>query len=494
MKTWESTLKQILIALLSGILILTACGQTPTEGIPTALISTETNTVQRATSTPLPTRTPRERANEPTRTPRPPTPLPAIPTFTPTFYVSTIVTVTPAPPAVCPKENPDVVAKFATPNSDGSYEHYRASDILDYLNSGGTSAQLRDSGIAELMDLTNDGVNEVAYKGLLGFGISILGCKDGKYQDFLDFGGDFGVNLIKAPDLNKNGIPEMIFFNIIHYGYVDISIFEWDGNKFRSLIDMGSYRPPDPPIEWVSFNEGYQVIDTNADGLKEIVAVYNVHQQAKGVLGGYDIAMQRPLRNQTIILGWNGHNFVNIKQGTNAPPQYRFQAVQDGDEQMRYGNYAAALPFYQAAIFDSRLEWWSPERREYELLILRSQYEPTPTVYPTTIPDDTEYPRLVAYAYYRIMLLHIVQGHESDAGTVYKTLQQKFGLDPYGRPYVEMATVFWETYQSTHKMYDGCAAAIQYAAEHLEILIPLGSDYHGRYNHIYVPADVCPFR
>ncbi len=92
------------------------------------------------------------------------------------------------------------------------------------------------------------------------------------------------------------------------------------------------------------------------------------------------------------------------------------------------------------------------------------------------------------------MLLHIVQGQETGASTAYNTLQQKFGNDPYGRPYVEMAMAFWESYQSTHKMYDGCAAAIEYAAEHPEILTPLGSDYHGSQSHIYVPADVCPFR
>ena len=296
-------MKPLTIILLSGVLILTACGQTLAYNPSTPqILATETNTLESFTSTPLPTRTPRERANEPTRTPRPLTPLPTIPTFTPTFDAQTIVTVTPAPHAICPKENPEIVAKFATPNSDGSYELYRASDILDYLNSGGTSAQLRDSGIAEIIDLTDDGVNEVVYGGLLRAGVSILGCKDGKYQDFLDFGGDFWVNLIKTPDLNKNGISEVILFNRIHYGYVHISIFEWDGNNFHSLIDMGSYGPSDPPIDWVSFNEGYQVIDTNGDGLKEIVVVYNVHQQAKGVLGGYDIAVQRRSNTRQSIL------------------------------------------------------------------------------------------------------------------------------------------------------------------------------------------------
>jgi hypothetical protein len=92
------------------------------------------------------------------------------------------------------------------------------------------------------------------------------------------------------------------------------------------------------------------------------------------------------------------------------------------------------------------------------------------------------------------MLLHLAQGQEAEAASTYQTLQDTFGSDQYAAPYVEMATAFWEAYQSTHKMYDGCAAAIQYAVEHPEILTPLGSDYHGWQSHTYVPADVCPFR
>jgi hypothetical protein len=80
-----------------------------------------------------------------------------------------------------------------------------------------------------------------------------------------------------------------------------------------------------------------------------------------------------------------------------------------------------------------------------------------------------------------------------EAEAAYKTLQEKFGNDQNGQPYVEMANKFWGAYQSTRKMYDGYAA-IEYAVEHSGILIPLGSDYHGSQSHIYVPADVCPFR
>ncbi|HNO93984.1 MAG TPA: hypothetical protein PKJ84_07430 [Anaerolineales bacterium] len=75
-----------------------------------------------------------------------------------------------------------------------------------------------------------------------------------------------------------------------------------------------------------------------------------------------------------------------------------------------------------------------------------------------------------------------------------QTLQDISVTDLYATLYIEMTTAFWKPYQFTHEMYDGCAAAIQYVVEHPQILTPLGSDYHGWQSHIYVPADVCPFR
>ncbi|HMB23215.1 MAG TPA: hypothetical protein VKP08_10310, partial [Anaerolineales bacterium] len=175
-------MKRFLIGLLSGILILAAC--TPVTAESTIPLSpTSTPTMVPATLTPSRTQIP------PTRTV---TPLPTIPTFTPTFDASTIVTVTPAAKAECPEENPSVVAKFATPNSDGP-RGYIAPEVLDYLNSGGTGSQLRDLGLAEIRDFNKDGVNEVVFTGFIGGAYIIFGCKSGEYQDFLDFAGDSGA-------------------------------------------------------------------------------------------------------------------------------------------------------------------------------------------------------------------------------------------------------------------------------------------------------------
>jgi hypothetical protein len=116
-----------------------------------------------------------------------------------------------------------------------------------------------------------------------------------------------------------------------------------------------------------------------------------------------------------------------------------------------------------------------------------------PTLTPPA-PDSTEYPRLAAYAYYRMVILHTFLGEMEAAEIKYTTLQEKFPVGNPGHPYVEMATDFWNAYQSGGLMYDACAAAIAYADFHPEILIPLGSDYHGAQSRTYVPVDVCPFR
>jgi hypothetical protein len=384
-----------------------------------------------------------------------------------------------------------------TPNSDGYYDLFTADDVLTYLNSGGAltpfvtshGGPVSDTILGMIVDLTGDGVSEVVVRGLVRY--DILGCKDGKYQNLFELATyDFSMDLEDILDLNNDRIPELIFYSFSRHGFAYVYIVGWDGNKFRSLIDMGTDTSTGTVIDSVITVAYYKVMDTNRDGLKEVVIVDNLQE----ALPDYTYEL-RPLRNQTITLGWNGKNFVDLKQGNYAPPQYRFQAIQDGDWQVHYGNYAAALSLYQEAIFNDQLEWWSPERKYYESYVYLSHYYSEPIVTPSPIPDNTEYPRLAAYAYYRIMLLHIVQGHESDAGTVYKTLQQKFGDNPYGQPYAKMATAFWETYQSTHRMYDGCAVAIHYAAEHPEILTPLGTGWdHGTQSHTYEPADVCPFR
>jgi hypothetical protein len=231
--------------------------------------------------------------------------------------------------------------------------------------------------------------------------------------------------------------------------------------------------------------------DMNKDTVNELIL-------DSGIMSWLTYSDALPWRNKRTYYQWNGKNYAPTYHEFTIP-EFRFQAIQDGDLAVSQSEFTKALSLYQDAIFSDKLKYYSVDIRENLQINWIRQFEmaqsgniePTLTPYPN---DLTEYPRLAAYAYYRIMLLHLLQGHESDASIVYNILQEKFSNDPYGHPYAEMATAFWNAYQSTHKMYAGCAAAIQYAAEHPDILTPLGSDYHGWQSHIYKPEDVCPFR
>ena len=126
--------------LLCGILFLAACAPA-IQSTPAPIIDNTT-----ATPSPLPTAT---RTALPAATLTASiTPLPTIPTFTPTFDVSTIVTVTPAPKAECPIENSNIVPELKLAETNACLENAVKNqtnpvacanqniynDILDYLN------------------------------------------------------------------------------------------------------------------------------------------------------------------------------------------------------------------------------------------------------------------------------------------------------------------------------------------------------------------------
>jgi hypothetical protein len=470
---------QVSIAVL---FLITACGQVtgPVTPLATGVFPQNQQGISASTLVLVPSKTPREPRNEPTSTPTAP------PNLTPTFDIKNIVTATLAPTAACPEITGNIPINLPGKKEyipDGKeLENEYINPILNYLNGGGDPEELLEklktqygSGEYEMgsrLDVTNDKTNEIIieYPAFV-----IYTCRHRQYVIAYQKGAAFASYKI-LDDLNQNGIPEIFVYSFISNAGIDVEIDEWSGSEFATIGNLG-----------IDGGTQYDIRDENGDGLKEFI----FRGGAPGICCEADL---NPWRYKSRIYAWNGNSYEEIYEFFDVP-QYRFQAIQDADREMVYGNEEIALNLYQGVIFADNLDWWSPEKKYYLDNAINHRFEqPTPTLAPAPTIDSSEYPRLAAYAYYRIMLLHIVQGHESDAGTVYKTLQQKFSNDPFGKPYVEMATVFWDNYQSTHKMYDGCAAAIQYAAEHSEILKPLGSDYHGSQSHAYIPADVCPFR
>ncbi|NOH03739.1 MAG: hypothetical protein HND47_18145 [Chloroflexi bacterium] len=480
-------MKKLLSLFFAISLTLSACGTAVTQSAPPAQTGMPT-------LTPTATQTPT--ATTPALAPGASvTPLPTIPTFTPTFDVSTIVTVTPAEKA-CRSVDQTLEIDLGYKKMEACINSARANnqdtftclnqnlynEILNYLNLGGDInkivLQLEEefkgydrNKYFNYIDLTGDSLLDLLLRDTMGFytgGFYIYNCTNGEYKINFDAHQDTGMEVYSIQDINLNGLPEIVFLieNTV------LIIFEWDGSLFAEKLGIRDYG-----------ESQYTINDTNNDGLKEII----LSRGYPPFFGSDEV----PWRHYTSIYVWNGSSYT-LEAKEFEYPTYRFQAIQDADNYVRAGLYGNAFSYYQAAISDNKLDWWTPERHEF---LISTWLIPNPPTPPSSLqPDLSEYPRLAAYAYYRIMLLHLVQGQDAEAASTYQTLQDTFGSNPYAAPYVEMATAFWEAYQSTKRVYDGCAAAIQYAAEHPEILIPLGSDYHGAQSHIYEPADVCPFR
>ncbi len=363
-----------------------------------------------------------------------------------------------------------------------------ATKYLSFLNSGGSPRlliqlyRINDSYPYFYQDVTGDGVPELMlYDSSVFSSPHIYYCEQGHYRmyDALEEYGGFWINFGGVQDLNADNIPEILFTSsdCSGVGCFGVSALEWNGDTFQDLS---------PTAGMWGVKEWH--VEDGKNGTKEIV----LSGDRPGACC-YDLMI--PWRLRTDTYAWDGKTF-SLAYETFAPAQYRYQAVQDGDREVRYGNYDNAMQLYRNVIFNDKLEWWSADRKAY---LFQEYYRGRfhKYIYPQVLPPPSsnyaEYPRLAAYAYYRIMLLQIVQGRTAEAAATYATLQQDFGKDPYGQPYVQMATAFWDTYRSTSSMYDGCAAAIGYAAQHPEILDPLNSGSLVQ-DHYYKPADVCPFR
>lgn len=434
-----------------------------------------------------------------------PLPLPAISTtlpFTATFDASQLITRTPAPEAQCPQENPTLIPDFSSMSQGGMYTD-RSQPLLDFLNAGGTrqtviqtlcnSCTQPEDGLFE-RDLTGDGVAELIYGWSY---VYIFGCRDGKYEMLLKAPADefyYSPYILAADDMNLDGVAELVFASVADNGpTLEFRIFEWNGSQFQSLIQAIEF---EQPVDYAPLEDPriMDIYDTDGNGTLELVLTGGIPRGAAYING-------LPFREETWIFTWNGANFV-AGYFKYAPPQYRFQAVQDGDRAALAGDYDEALDYYQQAIFSDKLEWWSEERRHY---LQDTYYDTGGTLIPSPTPDPNEYPNLAAYSRFRIMLLYILRGWLPEAQTVYDALQERFPDGKSGHAYAEMATAFWEEYMISQDVGLACDKAINFAKVHpSDTLVYLGnildsrnitgSIFHGWQSLEYGAQGICPFK
>ena len=257
--------------------------------------------------------------------------------------------------------------------------------VLNFLNQGGSQQAVvqvfKQSNWRTFEgDLTADNVPEL---GVFEPFLSVLGCINGKYEVLLDAQIEIWgwSEIVSTQDINRNGVPELVVHNPDACGIIgrcsEAYIYEWNGQQFKNIVETDysgiiSMRGP--------FDVEVKDIDEN--GTQELLTsggIPNMAAYADGI----------PWRTQFDTYMWNGKAFV-LARTEFEPPEYRFQAVQDGDRATLRGDYERALAYYEQTMFDEKLEWWTPERQAYEEAKFAFPLVPTPTPLPVPIPDPRD--------------------------------------------------------------------------------------------------------
>jgi hypothetical protein len=400
-----------------------------------------------------------------------------------------------APPALCPpKSRLEIALPMTLPEDEANFQKL----ILDILNAGGAQKlleRLPDYRYVKFRyaDLTNDGIKELILNNpTLGGNLYVFGCKNGEFENLLTVSRvyDYGPEILAIKDINRDRVNELIISLLTCHYCTGMEVYEWNGHSFESLIRDWYINHDTNKLEYYSVAEldGYSyasIRDIDNDGIYELILEGGIPSYLSALTG-----WEGPWRGQEVVYRWNGQFYVWYSQKYN-PPNFRFEAIQDGDIKTLRGNYDAAINSYRAAIFNEKLRSWNKEIWQKQLQL---QEEGIGNGYPDIqkMPfDQTEYDQLSAYARFRIMIVYINRGLENDAEIIYRSLLSKFREDSPGHPYAEMASEFWNEYQLSHDPAQSCDKAILYATLHAEILAPLGS--HGGWDDSYEPKSVCPF-
>jgi len=374
----------------------------------------------------------------------------------------------PATPAMRPSaafvENPCPARReIAFPACPENFDDY-AETLRAYLTEGGdpkripallgswkakatigetlVRADLNDNGIADtVVAFVNPETEGYPPEGLL----AIYTCREGTVRSLYTYapGAWFGLNLIGAEDVTRDGQADLVFTEIACSAQTcwhTLHVWSWGGRDFQERVG-GTF----------TFTDAAFALQ---DG--QILA-------GVGGASSIDAGPQRPV---TTTLAWAGDAFASTATVA-GPAIYRYHVFRDGDEALFAGRYAHALDAYLRVYNDETLKAWAVH-----------------------LSRDEEEHWFAALADWRLLLVELQLQSTDNAQTYYDHLLDNFPPGIAGYAVAALARRFVDNYNAHGNMALACAEAIRAPEAHdvLDFLNSFGYD-----NPTYTWDDLCPF-
>ena len=355
------------------------------------------------------------------------------------------------------EDQAEAVASFlnASPGN-----HDRLAELLAAWDAAGSRPSQPSTAVEG--DVDGDGEPELALFLMSGASneqlpggsrgsLTVLKRARGRYSvlqvpDGLSDASSAGPVLLQIGDLTRDGKAEIAFdawtcgaSTCVHRP----RIAGWDGRGGLKLLS--------PPGLEMAYPE-IQIIDTDADGLYELVL-------EGGVAGS---AGAGPQRKRIEVYGWRGRGWELVRTSF-APSRERYFVIVDANAAFARKDYSTALRLYRQAARDDTLV-------EGE-------------AYP---PKRLAGPELRAFARFRLVVADAVVAQEDDARA---TLEELRHLDA-ATPFPRLAAVFWDGYGMTADVRAACARVTRIVeADPLPVLRAMNG--WGYANRDLRPDEVC---
>jgi len=275
--------------------------------------------------------------------------------------------------------------------------------------------------------------------------LAIYTCREGTVRTLYTYtpGTWFGLNLIGAADMTRDGLADLVFTEIAcgtQTCWHTLHVWSWAGRDFQERV-----------------GETFTFVDA-AFGLQD--GLISVGSEGSGTV---DAGPQRPI---TTTLAW-ADDGLTVTATTTGPAIYRYHVLRDGDEALFAGRYAHALDAYLRVRNSKTLKAWAVH-----------------------ISRDEEEHWSAALADWRLLLVELQLENKPNVQSYYDHLLNNFPASTAGYAVAAMAQRFWDSYSARGDIPVACAEAIR-APEAQDVLDFLNS--FGYDNPTYTWDDLCPF-